>query len=444
MDSNQPSWILKIYSLFRPAQLLALGYLFYLLAAWVILLFPICHTDTVSLIDNFFTSASAISTTGLTTVNVGKAYSLFGQAIILFLIQMGGIGYMTFTSFVILSVSKSLPKYREAISLQTYSLPKEFTVPEFIRHVVLYTFSCELLGSIALFFIFKSNGVENPLWQGIFHSVSAFCTAGFSLFDDSLVAFQFDLGVNTVISILCLLGSIGFIVWIDLYKKFTRQKPYATFSTKIILSMTLGFLIFGTGMFFFSEVSIRDLPLGERLLLSFFQTMSACTTAGFSTLDIPLLVPPSLLLLLFIFTFGASPSGTGGGLKNTTFSTLTGLVNSTLRGRSSIRFWRREIPPKILQMATSSFSYYMFLVLFASFLLVWVEEIPLISVLFEISSALSTAGLTMGININLTDFGKILISLLMFMGRVGILTFGFAISMKADGEALEPDNELIL
>jgi len=444
MIKRYSDWVTKISSYFRPAQLLVLGYLFYLFLAWIILQFPICHTQKVSTIDNFFTSASAISTTGLTTVDIGQDYSFCGQVVILLLIQMGGIGYMTFTSFVILSVSKTLPKFREEVSLQTYSLPKEFSVPEFIKHVVIYTFACEVLGSIALYFLFKSNQVDHALWQGIFHAISSFCTAGFSLFSDSLTGFRFNFWVNFVVSVLCLLGSIGFIVWLDLYKKWTGQKQFVTFSTKIILVLTLSFLVVGTTLFFFAEESIREFTLYEKIIVSFFQTMSACTTAGFNTLEVSSLFPPNVLILLFLFTFGASPSGTAGGLKNTTFSTLAGLVNSTLKGRSKIHFWRREIPAKILQMATSSFAYYMFLIILSAFILVWLEKLPLESILFETASALSTAGLTMGINSGLTDSGKILISLLMFMGRVGILTFGFAIALKEGTPTLEADNELIL
>ncbi len=444
MLKQYSDWVSKISSRFRPAQLLVFGYLFYLLLAWVILLFPVCHTDHVGALDNFFTSVSAISTTGLTTVDIGKEYSLIGQIVILLQIQMGGIGYMTFTSFVTLSISKSLPKFREEVSLQTYSLPKEIPVQEFIRHAVIYTFLCEVIGSIVLFFAFKAEGVENPLWQGIFHSISAFCTAGFSLFNNNLASFKTNIWVNSMISVLCILGSIGFIAWMEFYKKFTGQKPSVSFATKLILTMTFCFLFFGSILFFFVSESISGLPLSERIFLSFFQTMSACTTAGFSTLEIPSLFPATLLLLLFLFTFGASPSGTGGGLKNTTFSTLWGLVNSTLRGRSSIRFWNREIPAKILQIATSSFAYYMFLIVASAFILEWIEGLPLVSILFETASALSTVGLSMGIDSGLSDAGKLLLSLLMFMGRVGILTFGFAIAIKENAAPAESDNELIL
>ncbi len=444
MLKQYSDWVSKISSHFRPAQLLVFGYLFYLLLAWIILLFPVCHTDHVAAIDSFFTSVSAISTTGLTTVDIGKEYSLIGQIVILIQIQMGGLGYMTFTSFVTLSISKSLPKFREEVSLQTYSLPKDISVPEFIKHAVIFSFVCELIGAAVLYFAFRDNQVENPLWQGIFHSISAFCTAGFSLFNNNLASFRTNIWVNFTISVLCLLGSIGFIAWIEIYKKIRGQKPFVSFATKLILSMTFCFLLFGSILFFFVSESIRDLPVSERIFLSFFQTMSACTTAGFSTLEIPTLFPATLLLLLFLFTFGASPSGTGGGLKNTTFSTLAGLVNSTLRGRSSIRFWNREIPEKIIQIATSSFAYYMFLIIASAFVLEWLEGLPLVSILFETASALSTVGLSMGIDSDLSDAGKLLISLLMFMGRVGILTFGFAIAVKEASVPAEPDNELIL
>jgi len=432
------------FSKLPPARNLLLGYLTYASIGWLLLLLPICHKQHVSALDNFFIATSAMSGTGLTTVDVGTEYSLLGQIIILLLIQAGGIGYMTFSSFVILATTKKLSHYRQKIASTTFSLPSEFSMHEFIINVAIFTFICEFIGTIALSVIFMQRGIEHSIWNGVFHSVSAFCTAGFSLFNDSFTGFKYDLWINITLSALSILGAVGFIVWLDLYKRVKGQKDHLTFITKVILSITFLFIFLGSLIFFFVEGPLADTTVYQRLMTSFFQTMSASTTVGLNTLDIGGLKEGTLVLLISLMVFGASPSGTGGGLKSTTFAALVGLVKSTVTGKNIVSFWNREIPPKRLRLATATFAYYAFVLTFSVFLLSLLENKRFVSIVFEAASALGTVGLSMGITSSLTDWGKLIITFLMFMGRVGILTFGIAISVQLkEEEEFQKDNELV-
>ncbi len=419
----------NIFSDLSPPRILILGYLSYALIGWLLLLLPFCHYHPISSLDDFFISTSAMSTTGLATIDVGTSYTLVGQIVIFMLIQAGGIGYMTFSSFVILATTNKLSSYRHKMASSTFSLPKGFSVKEFIYHVIIFTFLCEIIGAIILTALFMNKGIQMPIWYGIFHSVSAFCTAGFSLFSDSFIHFKYDLGINITLSVLSLLGALGFIVWLDLYKKYTGQKEQITFVSKVILSVTCAFMVFGTLIFFLLESPFSD-TFYHKIITSFFQTMTASTTVGFNTLDIGSLKTSTIVLLLFLMVFGASPSGTGGGLKSTTFAALVGLVKSTVSGKGIVSFWKREIPLKRVRLATATFAYYMFVLTIAIFCLAISENKPFLPMLFEIASALGTVGLSMGITSELTEFGKFFISFLMLMGRVGILTFGVALSVQ--------------
>ncbi len=434
----------SIFSRLTPPQALVLGYLMYTLVGWLLLCMPICHTEGVSILNNLFIATSAVSTTGLTTIDVGTHYTFLGQLVILTLIQIGGIGYMTFSSFVIFAIMDKLSSFRKKVAMTALSLPKQLPIHEFLPRVVFFTLLCEVIGAIILSLLFASKGVEHPVWNGIFHSISAYCTAGFSLFPDSLMSFKYDFGINMTISLLCIFGAVGFIAWLDIYKKLKKQKERLTFLTKVILSVTFCFIAIGSFVFFFVEGPLSGNTIYERVITSFFQTMTASTTAGYNSLDIGTLTEASIILLTFLMVFGASPAGTGGGLKSTAFVTLVGLVITTISGRNVVSFWKREISNKRVQLATATLGYYLFVLTFSVFLLTIFENKPFLRVLFEAASALGTVGLSMGITSDLTTFGKLMISVLMLMGRVGILTFGIALSVqKKDEVVYKKDNELV-
>lgn len=428
----------------HPAKILVLGYIFYSIVGCIILSLPVCHREEIHFLDNYFTAISAVSTTGLATIDIGAKYNFLGQLAILIMVQLGGIGYMTFSSFILLCTSQKLSAYRRKIGASTFAFPKDFSFHEFIFSVIIFSFLCELIGAVALSIVFWKQGIDQFIWNGIFHSVSAFCTAGLSLFQDGFISLQTNIECNLIICILMILGSLGFIVSLDFYKKFSREKKDISFTTKVILVSTFLFASIGTILFFSLETITDQSNLFREWMIGFFQVVSAMTTTGFNSVDIGTIIPPMIILLAFLSTFGSAPSGTGGGLKNTSFTTLVFFVKNTLKGKPTT-IWNHIIPANRVKIATVAFIYYIFSLSFALFLLSTSEHHNTLSVFFEAVNALNNSGLSMGLTAELTNFGKALICILMLMGRVGILTFGVAISSQAEEkDSLYKKAELII
>ncbi len=372
---SQFNSIVETISHWHPLRLLVLGYGSYLIVTWLLLCLPICWAnETVSPLDNLFIATSAVSTTGLATINPPLAYSFLGELIILLAVQAGGLGYMTLGSFVILSRKSDLPEVRAGVGLVAFSLPRDFDLRLFIRHVVIFTVLVEVVGAALLFFAFRSAGIESPLWPAIFHSISAFCTAGFSVFPDSLERFRDDVWVNMIISVLSLLGAIGFLVWSDFWLTLTQRRTHVTLTTKIIVHMTFWSIAIGWLLLFLIEPTMQSLPVPERIMASGFQSMSALTTVGFNTQSISGLHMASVLVMIVLMVIGASPSGTGGGLKSTSVSAAFAVVWSVLRGRDRITFWGTEVPDFRLHAAFAATFFYVVIFLAGSTLLMLVQS----------------------------------------------------------------------
>jgi len=413
-----------------PQRQLFYGYLSYIIAGTILLCLPFSQKNHVSIIDNLFTAASAVSTTGLTTISIADNYTLFGQIIVMLLIQLGGIGYMTISSFLVLNITHHFTKNENKVLKSEFSLPQGFTIQSLVRAIVTFTLFIELAGAVALYFTFYSSGVPNPIWSSIFHSVSAFCTAGFGLYNDSFEQFRDNTSVIIVLSVLSYSGGIGFIVLLDFARVIRYKKYNLTFTSRIILILTLVLTIVGTTQLFVFEPSIQDLDDYSKLTVSFFQTMSAITTVGFYSVPISLMHPSSLVILVFLMFIGASPSGTGGGLKSTTFVTILAYVKSRLSTSKDVSILGSKIPKYRYRTALTTFILYTFVLFFGTYLLTFTERSSLIQLLFEASSALGTVGLSTGITGSLTTFGKLVIISMMFIGRVGVITIGNALLLK--------------
>ena len=428
----------------NPAKLMLLGYCSYIVIGWVLLCLPISQQAPTGALDNLFIATSAVSTTGLVTVDPGSSYTFFGEIVILLLIQAGGLGYMTIGSFIVLSLTHDLGRVRAQATRNVFNLPDGISPAAFIRSVVLFTLACEAVGAIALYLVFSAADVPDPVWTAIFHSVSAFCTAGFSLFATGLEPFRDNVALNLVISALSILGAMGFLIVVDVLRTMTGRAAHLGFTSKVITRVTALFLVCGTLFVFVAEPGLQALEPGDRLMTAFFQVMSASTTVGFNTYPIGALSSAVLVVLFFLMMFGASPAGTGGGLKTTSFAALVGLVRSTLKGRDSIRFFKRDIPPARLQTATASLAYYLTVAAVAAVLLFLSEPGAAFEVvLFEIFSALGTVGLSMGLTGELSEIGKLIVIVLMTAGRVGILTFGIALATHDESREEERDNDLV-
>jgi trk system potassium uptake protein TrkH len=434
----------------HPVRNVVLGYLMYIVIGWMLLSLPISQRQgcVAGGLDHLFISTSAISTTGLVTVSVSGNYNFLGQLIIMVLIQLGGIGYMTFSSFVILAQNKTLSKTRLDVANVVFSLPESFKIYKFVKSVIAFTLITEFFGAAILYFIFRNTGVENAVWSAIFHSVSSFCTAGFGLYDNSFENFYGHFWINMVIAILSYLGAVGFIVFVDVWRKLRGKIDRVTLTTKIILWTTFYLSIIGTILFFITEPSIRNLSLENRLLASFFQTMAAMTTVGFNTIPIGAVSRASLLLIITLMVIGASPAGTGGGLKSTTFSALWGLSKSALKGQKDVSFWGRIIPEQRVRLACACFCFYIaFLLVGTYFLCLTDSTIDFEKLLFEAASALGTVGLSTGITSSLSAMSKIILTGLMYAGRIGPLTFGLALFVdrlaNVDLSSRQPDDLVI-
>lgn len=410
------------YHALRPTYALMIGYTFYILITFALLCLPICrNVPDVPLIDIFFTALASITTSGLQTVNFANTYNIVGQVIVLLGIQVAGLGYMTLGSLVILASKGHLSRSRLKIGQAVLAMPESFNPNMFLKHIAVYTFFVELIGALILWLCFLQAGTPNPLWAAIFHSITAFCTAGISIFPDNLVSFSDNAAITLTIAALCLLGGIGFIVMDDLYRSIKHERLQATLTTKIILTATFGSVLVGT-LFLFFDPNLAEMTLKERFLAAFMQTVSAITTSGFNSIPINGLASATLVIVIGLMILGASPSGTGGGLKSTTWSAAIATIVSFFHGREKITFFGYTVPPSRTTAAFAAITLYLFTFAFGTYCLLLVETHPFESVVLEVASALGTVGLSCGITSKLTFLGKIVIMLLMFIGRLGVLS----------------------
>lgn len=407
-----------------------LGYLGYMLLGWLVLLLPISHAaeTSASVLDHLFTAVSAVSTTGLVTIATGDSYTFFGELVVLSLIQLGGLGYMTLGSFVLLMRRREFDSGREALSRITFVLPEGMSVRGVIRTVVIFSLAVELIGAAALYPIFRAAGETQPVWSSIFHSISAFCTAGFSLHSNSLEAYAHNFWLNAIVIVLSTLGAIGFIVIHDTFGRLIGRQKASTLTTRIILSSTLFILIAGSLVTLVTEPSIRSLPADERIMAAIFQTMTASTTVGFNTVPISQLSASTVVLMMVLMLIGASPAGTGGGLKTTTVTALYAVTKSNFTSDDRVTFAGAEVPRHRIRTAVATATVYFSALIAGVFLILAVDDHDPEAVWFEAASALGTVGLSRGITSELSHLSALVVIALMFIGRVGPVTLALAIA----------------
>lgn len=414
-----------------------MGFALYAIVGAALLCLPMSQKLSIEPIDNMFNAVSAISTTGLMSVSVSGHYTLLGEVILLALIQVGGMGFMTLSSLLVLARGRPLREADVGILKAGFAVPHYFVMQHLLIHVVVFTAVCEGLGTFVLWQRFNALGVDQPLWSAAFHAVSAFATAGFSLNESSLEAFRGDWVVNVVIGVLAYFGAIGFIVAQDVWYTIKLRERMLTFTSKVILTMTAGVFLVGSTLLFITEPAFMALPLDERIMASAFQTMTASTTAGFNTVPTQALSASSLVILMLAMLIGASPSGTGGGIKTTSVSAILGNLFSVLRGRKDVVWLGHQVPMVRVLYAFAASSLYLIGLCVGVFILTFTEIQPFQAIVFEAASAIGTVGLSMGITGDLSTAGKIAIIGLMFAGRCGPLTIGLAL-LRPDLDAHQP------
>lgn len=425
-----------------PQRNLIYGFLVYNSIGFLLLCLPWFHHGDNKWIDNLFASTSAISTTGLLTVGTTEYFTIYGQIVLMLLFQIGGIGYMTFTTYILLGSTHKASNWRTKVMNAAFSIPDSLNLKDFIKSAVVFTVVMEVLGVILFYISFMDEGwgFWDTLWHSVFHSISAFCTAGFSLFGNGFEDYVGDGMINFTTSFLAIGGSLGFIVFTDLWLWIKNKKHSISFTTKIIFIGFAVLLTFGTLNLYFSEPSIAALKGATRFYAAFFQSMSAMTTVGFNTMPVGDLVLPSLFAIIFLMYVGASPSGTSGGLKITTLTAVVAYLRSKLKACDGVLFFGRKIPPKRVDIAVTTFIFYITIIFFGLLLLTHSENSDFRDIMFETLSAIGTVGLSTGITGDLTVFGKIVIIALMFIGRMGVITFGLALSQASDDDDAEEED----
>jgi len=415
-------------------QLLVLGYLLIVILVACLLMLPIssAHHGTQSFLDALFTATSGISTTGLTVVDIGSYYSLFGQIVLMLDFQIGGIGYMSLYILMAYLLSKGTSYKIKNIAKESMAGAEIGSSRPFFRMVIIWTLLFEIVGGIILcLFWMNRYSVPKSIYLGMFHSISAFCTAGFCLFPNSMMPYKSSILVNMTISLISLAGGIGFFVLIDIFQmgkyQLTRKVRFRlSLHSKLTLIVTTCLLVAGTLILLSVGKWDSSVHFPQRFMEASFQTISASTTDGFNTVNIGALTPSCLVMLILLMFVGASPGSTGGGIKTTTLGVLLLSVRSHLRGQSDTNYFGRRIPQEIIGKAYSVFFLFVAVIIADLLLLCVTERASFLQILFETTSALGNTGLSMGITSQLSDVGKSALTVTMFIGRVGPLTIGLA------------------
>lgn len=441
---NPYRWHLSTY------QILVLGFAGLILSGVALLMTPYASQsgDSLRFVDALFTATSAVCVTGLVVVDTGTYFSVFGQSVILLLIQIGGLGVMTVATLVaVLSGKKINLKERLLIQEATNQLDLAGVV-RLTLYIIRATLLVELVGGTILALRWFQDFGLKGIYFGYWHAVSAFCNAGFDLFGEyrSITGYVGDLTVNGVIASLIVVGGIGFPVVADLWN--CRQTRRFSLHTKVVLTTTVLLIVLGAGFIFVAEYgnakTLSDLPPADKVMASLFQSVTA-RTAGYNTVDIGLLREGTLLAIIFLMFVGASPSSMGGGVKTSTAAILfISLVGSVTGKRDPLAFGR-QIPQQTVYKAFTIVTISVMLISLVTLTLSFTEAAPIFSLLFEVTSAFGTVGLSTGITPKLSDAGKVLITLTMFAGRVGTLTLLMALALRPRKERLKyPDGKIVI
>ena len=417
------------------------------------LILPVSSVASTSqnFLDALFTSTSAVTTTGLIVVDTGTYYNFFGQFVILILIQIGGLGYMIFFAVVFVAMKDKLSITGKRFLRESLVRTDKIEMMKFVKVIIFFTVLIELAGAIFFFFYWiQYLPVGEALWQSVFHSISAFCTAGFSLFSDSLVKYGTSITININSFFLLTTGGIGFFVLYDTYSLFKQRIKKnkianLTLHSKVVLIVTFTLYFAGTILIFCFEGNKFSGSFFDNFLYASFQSINASATAGFNSIDITAMNASSLFVLIILMFIGASPGSTGGGIKTTSFASIILFTKSVLKGSADIFLMKRKLSIKLNNYAVALTVIAVISITIGVLILTVTEKSDYLKILFEAVSAFGTVGLSAGITFGLTWGGKIVIILLMFIGRVGALALGLSfISAAPKIEYSYPQEEILI
>ena len=419
---------ISIFKKLSHSQILAGGFFIIILIGAVILNmgFSSAKGESIGFLDALFTSTSSVCVTGLIVADTGTYWSNFGKLVIMVLIQIGGLGFMTIGTLGVLISGEKLSYSNKLLIQDSLSHEKTSGIIKFCKRIVLVSLFIEFVGAICLSFAFVPEfGLVKGLWYGIFHSVTAFCNAGFDIMGNfsSLTAYFNNPIVNISIMLLIILGGLGFSTIFDINRKRAFKK--FRLNTKIILITTAILIVIPTFLFFIFEMNnpktLGNMNLGEKILASLFQVVSP-RTAGYNTIELSQMYDSTKFLTIILMFIGGAPASTAGGLKITTFAIIIISVYCLFKQRSEIEVFGRTIPFKNLNKALVSLVIGFTLIITGTMIILSNSDFDFLTVLYEVTSAYATVGLTLGITTKLNAVCKITLIILMFMGRVGSLT----------------------
>ncbi len=438
---------LAIWQKITPPQLFVASFaLLVLLGTLGFRLFPgLCSDKTLGWLDALFMSTSAVCVTGLSVVDTSAFFTPLGQAFLLLLIQLGGLGMLTFTSLIISALGRRMSLRAESLCIVSTEMAPHLTAGQMTANVVRYTLIIEAVGAVMLYAVWAPQlGWKAAMWPAVFHSVSAFCNAGFSTFSDSLMSFQGSTMVLMIISGLIILGGIGFLTheeMIQLWRARRGRRPFRlSLQSRVVLLATSLLLVGGAILLTWLEWNrtLADLPLWHKLSNGLFMSVTS-RTAGFNSIDYGKATDGSNLVTMLLMMIGGSPGSTAGGIKTTTLALMVILAWSRLRGMETTTAWHRSIPMETSARAVGLFTIASAVAVVGVVLLtitesrVQPEGSVLSDCMFEAISAFNTVGLSTGITGKLSVAGRWVTIFLMFFGRVGLLTLAAALTVRKSG-----------
>lgn len=412
----------------RPEQVIIFGFIGVILTGALLLMLPISRNQSVSFIDALFTATSATCVTGLVVQNTATFWSDFGHVIILALIQIGGLGVITVALLLYLIGGRKIGLGQRTLMQEAINAPRVGGIVRLTRFLIRGVLLIEALGALFLFIRFgKDQGVLRGAWFSIFHSISAFCNGGFDILSTpdmagSLCSYAFDPLVNIVICSLIVIGGIGFLTWEDFVQYRFRFKKYSL-QSKIVLVTTAILIILP--IIFMMIFEFKDYSLSQKWWLSFFQSITL-RTAGFNTVDFNEVSEPGLLIMILTMLVGGASGSTAGGMKVSTIALVVLSARSIFLRRKDVACFNRRVERETIMNALAIFIMYICIFLVGGIMISLIEGLPILTCLFESASAIATVGVTMGITSSLHTASKILIIIMMFLGRVGGLTFIYA------------------
>ena len=424
-------------------QIIILGFAGVILLGALLLMLPVSTTggNVTPFNEALFTATSAVCVTGLIIQDTGSYWSTFGQAVILALIQIGGLGVVTIAASFALLSGRKISLMQRSTMQDAISAPKVGGIVRLTRFILRGTFLIELLGAFAMLPVFCRDHGWRGVWMAVFHSISAFCNAGFDILGTesnlypSLTGYAGSPIINITIMLLIVTGGIGFLTWDDICENKLHFRRYRM-QSKVILVTTAFLLVLPAIFFFFVDFS--SLPIGKRVLASFFQSVTP-RTAGFNTVILSDMTGASQAVMIFLMIIGGSPGSTAGGMKTTTLAVLVANAAATFRQRESAQFFGRRIECGVVKTAATVVTMYLALFFCGAIFISVYENLPLSSCLYETASAVGTVGLTLGITPQLHIPSQMVLIALMYLGRVGGLTLIYAaLSGKRAGTAKLP------